>query len=42
MIDGVEVRLDVQINRKIMVETIPLTLCHRIMCAAYPTGLVRC
>jgi hypothetical protein len=32
MVDGVEVRLDVKIDRKVMVETIPLTLNHRIMC----------
>jgi hypothetical protein len=32
MVDGVEVRLDVKIDRKVMVETIPLTLSHHIMC----------
>jgi hypothetical protein len=32
MVDGVEVRFDVKIDRKVMVETIPLTLSHRIMC----------
>jgi hypothetical protein len=34
MVDGVEVRLDFKIDRKVMVETIPLTLSYRIMCAS--------
>ena len=37
MVDGVDVRLDVKIDRKVMVETIPLTLSYRIMCAATGT-----
>jgi hypothetical protein len=37
MIDGIEVLLDIKINRKVMVETIPLTLGYRIMCAASGT-----
>ena len=37
MIDRIEVLLNIQINRKVVVETILLTLYHRIMRAATGT-----